>query len=130
MTEQDSNTDDTAIQQDKIHQEVSVEDRRWIEGNLRKCRFVDWDRFTVAYQSDWPGPVVTVYGWIEREDAHEDFVHLVFYTAEQNIDFTTSSDEFSERIHEVLIDEPAREHNPCKRVERHFNVQNAVVLDD
>jgi hypothetical protein len=50
--------------------QVSTDSRRWIQSKLRKCRFVDWDRFTVAYEPDWPGPVVCVYGWIEREQDH------------------------------------------------------------
>lgn len=68
---------------------------------------VSWDRYVET------GPGMTMfYGWIQREDAHEDFIILWFETHVCTQMFTSSAkytEEFSERL--------KFSHSGCKRVE-------------
>lgn len=104
-----------------------IPNRRWIAGKLRACRMVNWDRFTI---SDW-GDVtaISVYGWIGREDSHEDFVLVVFWPEEEDLANWTSSAKYSEEITEILHGD-ADDHSPCHRVEDAFNVSNQVTLTE
>ncbi len=103
-----------------------IVNRRWIERKLRACRMVDWDRFTVG---DWGGEqAVNVYGWIDREDAHEDFVLVIFWPESEGLYHITSSAEYTEQLTEALHGESGG-HNECNRVEHTFNVSNAIATD-
>jgi hypothetical protein len=97
-----------------------------IEGALRQLDFVEWDRFV---EGVWEEGLkyVSVYGWIDREDEYKDFVEVTFWD-DGGRWFTTSSDEYTYRIHEILFDEPPEEHNACKRVEDHFDLRNQIEL--
>ncbi|MFC6809774.1 hypothetical protein ACFQGT_00295 [Natrialbaceae archaeon GCM10025810] len=92
---------------------------------------VMWDRFSVA--CDPPvGRFYTVYGWIDREtDDYKDFVVVRFFpeTDDNLVSFTTSSDKWTHEIHERIFGETAG-HKDCKRVERHFDISNAVELHE
>lgn len=103
----------------------------WCEDVLERLDMVMWDRFTV---SDDPsaGRFYTVYGWIDRqEDEYKDFVVVRFFPETQNdlVSFTTSSDQWTHEIHERIFGESTG-HNDCKRVESHFDVPNAIELNE
>lgn len=103
-----------------------VKNRRWIEEQLAKLDMVEWDRFTLG---DWDGEqAVTVYGWLDREDEYKDFVLLILWPEGEGIYYTTSSDEWTHEIHSRLFDDDPDEHNDCRRVERTFDVPNAIEL--
>ncbi len=44
--------------------------------------------------------------------------------------FTTSSDEWTEEIHERMFGDRPDEHNECQRVEHAFDIPNAVELHE
>lgn len=103
-----------------------IENRRWIASKLRACHFVEWDRFTVG---EWGGEqAVTIYGWIEREDEHEDFAVVIFWPESETLYNLTSSARYTEEFTEVLHGD-SHGHNQCRRVEDKFNVENAVMTD-
>jgi len=103
-----------------------IKNRRWIESNLRSCRIVEWDRFTVG---NWNGKQsVSVYGWIDREDEYKDFVLVIFWPESEGIYYTTSSAEHTQEINRALFGEDG-DHNDCRRVEDTFNVSNAIMTD-
>ncbi len=96
---------------------------------MRSLRFVEWDRFTFHEFEDGR-VVVDVYGWIAREeDDYKDFLHVAFWPKSEDYSFTTSSDRYSEEIHQTITGEKPDTHNPCHRVEHTFNVGNAVELE-
>lgn len=74
---------------------------------LAKLPFVKWDWWTSSDK------YIIFYGWIERVDAHEDFVVLTFY--EDWWHFTTSSAKYSREI--AAIFEMDGTHDDCKRIE-------------
>jgi hypothetical protein len=103
-----------------------IKNRRWIARKLRACRFVSWDRFTVH---EWDGEQsVSVYGWIEREDEHEDFAMVIFWPESESLYNLTSSVRYSQKFTEALHGE-SDGHSECRRVEDTFNVENAVMTD-
>ena len=78
---------------------------------------VKWDRF-----SGQPYRFM-VFGWIEREDDHEDFVSLLIENLEVTQIMTSSatySRLFSERVGE--------QHSDCHRVEDVFKDVNSIKL--
>nr|WP_305794632.1 hypothetical protein [Halomarina rubra] len=101
--------------------------RRWMEKQLRKVRFVEWDRFTVGQWHDEQS--VSVYGWIDREDEYKDFVLVIFWPESEEFYFTTSSADRTEDIYRALVGDDMTEHNECHRVEDNFNVENSVTLN-
>jgi len=106
----------------------AVPGREWIGDLLERVPFVEWDRFTTGEWQDGQ-PCVSVYGWIDREDAYKDFVLLLCWPKPETYYFVTSSAEHSERIYCCLEGvEEADGHNECRRVERAFDVENAVRL--
>jgi transposase-like protein len=110
----------------EVGDSVELRNRRWMEQKLRACRFVDWDRYTVG---DWDGEqYVTVYGWIDRDDSHEDFAAVIFWPESEGVYNLTSSAEHSEQLTELLHGETDG-HSECRRVEDAFNVENAVMTD-
>jgi hypothetical protein len=112
---------------------VKSAQKRKIESTLEKLEFVEWDRFTLW--SGWRyGEILTLYGWIEREeDSYKDFLTLELQCLEDSSvvevgGFTTSSERYSEKINEILYSGDV-EHNPCERVENHFDVENSIELE-
>lgn len=96
-----------------------------MEDDMKKLPFVEWDRF-------YEGKAGTdLFGWIAREDTHEDFVVLSYKQSEKgepywDTTFSTSSEKYSKRIAELLDFE---DHNNCKRVEHIFSsVANCIRL--
>ena len=98
----------------------------WIATQLEKVGFVTWDRFTVTERQGYT--LVDVYGWIDRDDAYKDFVWTRFYPGNKTFEYTTSSDEHSERLGEIWFGE-SNDHEPCRRVEDTFDIPNRVELD-
>lgn len=98
---------------------------------LNRVPFVRWDRFTES-----PGEVI-VYGWIDREDGHSDFVLVTFGQLDKvaegliGFGFTTSSHEHSTRLHRLLYATDESDHIACQRVEHELpNVHNSVHIVD
>lgn len=103
----------------------------WIGEILGRLEFVEWDRFTVNHDEQ-AGEIVNVYGWIERRrDEYKDFVVVRFFpdTEDSLIWYLTSSDKYTEEICRRIYGH-ADDHNPCRRVEDEFEVENAVELGD
>lgn len=109
-----------------------VRGREWIAGLLEQAEFVDWDRFVVATLDDGR-QYVDVYGWIDREDDYKDFVWTRFWpdNDQRIMDYTTSSDEYSEELTRIWFGEEAVEdHNECRRVEHAFDIGNVIELGE
>lgn len=97
-----------------------MQHKAWVEGKLRELSFVEWDRYYTWKQG------IVVYGWIDREDEHEDFVSVEFNTRSRIVvRFDTSSEEYSEKIADVLD----MNHSECFRVEDKFAIDNKIELD-
>lgn len=110
--------------------ETPVRNREWIAGLLEQAEFVTWDRFvTEEYDR---GQHIRVYGWIEREgDDYKDFVIVRLWPESESFGFTTSSVQYSEALHRLWFgEENLDDHNPCRRVEHTFDVENAVELGE
>jgi len=107
-----------------------VQNRQWIAELLERVEFVDWDRFVT--QDHNGEQVVVAYGWIEREtDQYKDFVLARFWTEREVLEFTTSSDQYSEELHRTWFgDESLDDHNPCRRIEDAFEIENAIELGE
>ena len=97
----------------------------WIANLLEALPFVEWDRFTIGEMNDTQ--FVDVYGWIDRDGDYKDFVWSRFWPSNEVVEFTTSSDEYSQEISETWFGD-ADDHNPCRRVEDVFDVPNAIEL--
>lgn len=93
---------------------------RYIESTLNSLPFVTWDRFV-----DFPEGL-EVYGWIEREDAHEDFISIYFFT-NGYVEYSTSSAKYSLKICKILF-KTEKGHTDCKRVEHYLKVKKSVKL--
>lgn len=101
----------------------------WMEEQMYRVPFVEWDRYTVGEWGDEQH--VAVYGWIDREDDHEDFVLFDFWPESEHLRFVTSSAEYTEEIHRRLFPEDDLDgHDDCRRVERTFDLENVVELEE
>lgn len=99
---------------------LSEKNKRAIEDMLTRFYFVRWDRCV-------PEPSrITFYGWIDRpQDSYKDFISLELEDGEWY--FITSSVARHAQIFEILgISE--EDTYPCKRIEHHFSVENAIKL--
>jgi len=106
-----------------------VKNSDWIGDLLGQLPFVEWDRFTVGEMQS--NQFVDVYGWIDRDDDYKDFVWTRFWPKREIVEYTTSSDKYSEQIHiEWFGKESLDDHNPCRRVENQFEIPNAVELTE
>ena len=98
-------------------------DRGYVEVLLDRLSMVTWDRFIEG------GDSVTVYGWIDRDDEYKDYIQIDICPSDTYVSFTTSSEEHTEEIHELLFGaDTVGDHNECQRVENHFDVEQAVTL--
>jgi hypothetical protein len=106
------------------------EHNEWIHSTLNQIDFVEWDRLTEFRNNDG-NRVTRVFGWIDRPDRHEDFVHLEFAEAGKSVLFLgTSSKMYSQKINEIIHGESA-EHTDCQRVENRFhNLENKIEIQD
>ena len=93
-----------------------------MEEDMKKLPFVNWDRFILKKRS------VELFGWIKREDTHEDFVFIEYQLKDDvwYMSFSTSSAEKTKEIHKLLECEGG--HKDCQRVENNFDVENCVRL--
>lgn len=113
-----------------------IEHIDWIETQLAKPEFVTWDRYVVQdnpWFADSNQFNVTVYGWIARDDAHEDFVTVRFHPEHEPrwFEYTTSSEKYTNEFARVWFDvEPAENdgHAGCRRVEDVFELDNVIEL--
>lgn len=88
----------------------------WKLKTLQQLRFVQWDRHVGdAY-----------YGWIKREDLHEDFV-ILFFKDDRKIGYITSSPLHGKKIAKLLNIE-STQIQPCKRIEDEFTIKNVIHL--
>lgn len=101
-----------------------ISNKDWILGHMEALPFVQWDRFTHDTWFD-EAETVSVYGWIYREDDYKDFVLIRFWPQMEEFVFTTSSEKYSTIIQERLLGH-SDDHNHCKRVENHFDLENMV----
>lgn len=117
------------MERDGVEGAIPHSTREWIESVLARLDMVEWDRFVVGDDHNLAGHYVEVYGWIDRtEDEYKDFVTARFWTGDKLIEFTTSSDRYTQEIHRRIYGDDPPEHNPCQRVEHTFGVPNAVEL--
>jgi len=106
-------------------EQTPVKKRKWIAQYLSTVPVVEWDRFIVGEMDGYQ--YVNVYGWIDREDEYKDFVWSRFWPANETVEFTTSSDEYSEYLQaEWFGEDTLDDHNPCRRVEHSFDIDNAI----
>jgi len=93
---------------------------------LKELDFVTWDRYVGGC---WGEDInyVSVYGWIDREDDYKDFVEVIYWDDGGKY-FTTSSAEYTQRIHQVLFDESPEKHKDCQRVENVVDIENTIKL--
>jgi len=105
----------------------NVKNETWVAELLERLPYVEWDRFTVAKIND--SQVVDVYGWIDRDDEYKDFIWSRFWTETESVEYTTSSDEYSEQIQIDWFGKDSLDnHVACNRVENYFDIPNAVEL--
>jgi len=96
-----------------------------MEEDMKKLSFVNWDRFVVNEERK----ILDLYGWIKREDSHEDFVLLEYKNTKDNLwdtTFSTSSEERTKDIFKLL--ECHGSHNDCQRVEDKFDINNCIKI--
>lgn len=108
---------------------LEIENQVWVESQMECLDFVDWDRFTLSNWANHQG--VTAYGWIDRDDGYKDFVVVIFWPANRDLYYVTSSDTYSEEIYRRLHDDdPEDGHGGCRRIEDWFDVENAIELEE
>lgn len=103
-----------------------------IAEKLLAVDYVRWDRF-VSFSN-----VLRIYGWVDREDEHADFVVLDLYLypgPRVDPSVMTSSAERSEELTAAILgkSEEIGDHAGCERVEDHFGTLadlNVVRLED
>ena len=88
-----------------------------IKTDIEKLPFVMWDRLTQS------GALITIFGWIDREDFYKDFVCLQYHGIEFKV--TTSSKKYSEEISKLL----ECSHSDCERVETYFKIPNVIKIN-
>jgi len=96
---------------------------------LETLSWIKWDRYVTGsglttHDSRF---YAEVYGWIEREDEHADFVVLTVF-GDGEIGHVTSSPMADKRINKELYGAPADAGNECQRVEDEFDAPNMVEL--
>jgi phage anti-repressor protein len=101
----------------------------WIQSTLDQLDFVEWDRF-IEFKNDDGNRITRVFGWIDRPDEHEDFVHLEFVEAGKSVLFLgTSSKMYTQKINEILYGE-SNTYLECHRVENRFStLENKIQIE-
>ena len=88
--------------------------------------FVRWDRFIVNFTER----SIDVYGWIKREDSHEDFVILTYEEQRDKVwtmRYSTSSAQYDKEIFKSLKCEGDAP-NKCERVEDLLDIPNVIRI--
>ena len=93
---------------------------------LKKLDFVRWDRYIKTVENGQK--LLKLYGWIDREkDKYKDFIVLDYFPQKRSFKSITSSSRMTDQINNILY--PGREgHVKCLRVEKDFNIPNAIKL--
>ncbi len=122
-----SDKDDGGVDQNPVRK------RDWISDTLEAADIVKWDRF-VGPMERAGEEVIDVYGWIDRDDDHEDFVWVRFYLDSVWSEYTTSSPEYTDYLaktmHGADEEDLDENHRSCRRVEEAFDVENAIELGE
>lgn len=89
---------------------------------LNRLPFVRWDRYLRVPVEDADGgqhELVTVYGWIDRDDDRSDFVLMEFPSYSDRPGFNTSSAKHSAAINSLLYKDvdPTAPHYECQRID-------------
>lgn len=92
--------------------------RKAVEKVLKQFTFVMWDRF-VKYGKDH----VCFYGWIARQDSHEDFLVVEYNDGEWW--WITSSAAFDKDIKAIFGETTGV---PCQRIQYHYEINNVIKL--
>jgi len=95
--------------------------------DMEKLSFVNWDRFIVNIKEK----KIDLYGWIKREDSHEDFVIITYeqtFSKKWKTSYGTSSKKYDKKIFKLLECE-GEEPFVCQRVEDNFNIKNCIKLE-
>jgi len=94
--------------------------------DMESLNFVNWDRFVVFEEKD--NNKVELYGWIKREDTHEDFIILIYNPEKSKwiTSFITSSKKYDKKIFEFLNGKGKL--FKCNRVEDSFKIKNMIKL--
>lgn len=83
---------------------------------LNRLPMVQWDRgIRAPVEGTHEDTALVVYGWIERDDDHLDFVEVTFVTWSEQVGHTTSSARYSRAI-SILLDGADAPHFPCVRI--------------
>ena len=100
---------------------MPMENKAWVEAQLRELDMVNWDRYYSF------GHGISVFGWITREDDdYKDFVVLELDPAKKRVEgYHTSSAEYSEDIGDIL----GVGHSECQRVEDTLAIANMIRTD-
>jgi hypothetical protein len=102
-----------------LHTAMNIALKLCAEEQMNLFPEVAWDRYTESENG------LTLYGWIGREDSHEDFMVILIKLAGRSlhIRFITSSARYSK---EFSRRSGGTHHIPCKRIEGVFNVRTTV----
>jgi hypothetical protein len=104
----------------------SQKNKKFIEETLKMFPLIQWDR----YHLDFWKNTFDVFGWIKREDTHEDFVFLFFklrwFRKPKLITSVSSSAKHGGDIIRKL--EGVDHVIDCQRVEHTFNIKNMIKL--
>ena len=97
---------------------MPMENKEWVEAQLRELDMVNWDRYYSF------GPGIAVFGWIGREDdEYKDFVVVELAPAKKRVKgYHTSSARYSAEIGSIL----GIGHSECQRVEDMFAIANMI----
>lgn len=111
----------------------NFEFKNFVREKLEILPFVEWDRYC-----EWSADgdkYVRVYGWVSRDDSHEDFVHLEFHRNDGEAYLLgTSSSKYStkilHRIEDISNDSLEEEHVGCERIENLYpRLDNKIELE-
>lgn len=102
--------------------------REAIADVLNRCPMVVWDRYTEGQVEGYQ--LVTVYGWIARDDGRSDFVELQFPAWSDEPGLSTSSAKYDTELYRCVFQRDGSPAQPCIRVEDGFGdlVERKVVL--
>lgn len=108
---------------------MNREQKFWIEQQLRRFPFVEWDRF-IEWRLD-DDIIIRVFGWIDRQDTFKDFVAIELLLKTKQVEMLmTSSAEYSKKICEIIYGLGEEYHQQCKRVEHRFQISNSIKLKE
>lgn len=103
-----------------------------LENMLSRLKMVKWDRFT--FDAEGERQWVLAYGWIDRPDAHKDFIVVDYWPEVREMHLVQTSSPDSENLMKQIdvinnFGKPSQ-HNKCRRIEDYFQVPNCIRLKD